>query len=90
MVASNQEKERNRLRLRAWWLTFQSCSFRGHDETPQFKNRGNFLEILKLLAEFNPEIASVVLATMLQKESKCQLFSDLWIMMILYKNGSLT
>ena len=25
------------------------------------KNRGNFVEILKLLAEFNPEIASVVL-----------------------------
>ena len=65
-VASKQEKERNRLRLRASiaavrWLTFQSCSFRGHDETPQSKNRGNFVEILKLLAEFNPEIASVVL-----------------------------
>ena len=65
-VASNQEKERNHLRLRASiaavrWLTFQSCSFRGHDETPQSKNRGNFVEILKLLAEFNPEIASVVL-----------------------------
>ena len=65
-VANNQEKERNRLRLKTSiaavkWLTLQSCSFRGHDETPQSKNRGNFLEILNLLAEFNPEIASVIL-----------------------------
>jgi len=65
-VANNQEKERNRLRLKTSiaavkWLTLQSCSFRGHDETPQSKNKGNFLEILNLLAEFNPEIASVIL-----------------------------
>lgn len=65
-VADNQEKERNCLGLKtsieaAKWLTLQSCSFRGHDETPQSKNRGNFLEILNLLAEFNPEIASVIL-----------------------------
>ncbi|XP_025791867.1 zinc finger MYM-type protein 1-like [Panicum hallii] len=66
VVASDRDKERNRLRLKTSiadvrWLTFQSCSFRGHDETPQSKNRGNFIEMLKLLAEFNPEIASVVL-----------------------------
>jgi hypothetical protein len=65
-VASDRDKERNCLRLKTSiaavrWLAFQSCSFRGHDETPQSKNLGNFIEMLKLLAEFNPEIASVVL-----------------------------
>ncbi|XP_066357925.1 uncharacterized protein [Miscanthus floridulus] len=64
--ATDREKERNRLRLRTSiaavkWLTFQSCAFRGRDETPQSKNRGNFIEMLKLLGEFNPEIASVIL-----------------------------
>jgi len=43
------------------WLSFQACSFRGHDETPQSRNRGNFLQMIKLLAEFNPEVAKVVL-----------------------------
>jgi len=64
--ATEREKERNRLCLRTSiaavkWLTFQSCAFRGRDERPQSKNRGNFIEMLKLLAEFNPEIASVIL-----------------------------
>ena len=39
----------NRLRLKASidsvrWLTSQGCAFRGHDERPNSKNRGNFLE----------------------------------------------
>jgi hypothetical protein len=42
------------------WLTSQSCAFRGHDETPDSMNRGNFLELRNLLAEFNPEIAEVI------------------------------
>ena len=25
------------------WLTFQTCVFRGHDKTPDSKNRENFL-----------------------------------------------
>jgi hypothetical protein len=62
----NTEKQRNRLRLRISiasikWLSFQSCALRGHDETHQSKNRGNFVELIKLIAEFNPEIACVVL-----------------------------
>jgi hypothetical protein len=65
-VASNREKEKNRLRLKTSiasvkWLAFQSCASRSHDETPQSRNKGNFVEIVQLLAEFNPEIASVVL-----------------------------
>jgi hypothetical protein len=65
-VTSDREKERNCLRLRTSIaavkrLSFQSCAFRGHDETPQSRKRGNFVEMVQLLAEFNPEIASVVL-----------------------------
>jgi hypothetical protein len=53
--------ERNRLRLKVSiaavkWLAFQACAFRGHDESAHSKNKGNFLEIVDLLAEFNPEI----------------------------------
>jgi hypothetical protein len=65
-VQSNKDREKAQLRLRTSvatvkWLTFQSCAFRGHDETPQARNRGNFLEMLKLIAEFCPEIAAVIL-----------------------------
>jgi hypothetical protein len=65
-VTSDLVKERNHLRLRTTivvvkWLTSQSCALRGHDEMPKSKNRGNFIELVKLLAEFNPEIANVVL-----------------------------
>ena len=65
-VQNNKEKERDTLQLRTSiavvkWLTFQSCAFRGHDETPKSRNRGNFIELIKLLTEFNPEIAAVVL-----------------------------
>jgi hypothetical protein len=66
IAEKDKEKiERNRLRLKVSiaavkWLTLQACAFRGHDETLQSKNKGNFLEIVDLLAEFNPEIAKVV------------------------------
>jgi hypothetical protein len=40
---------------------FQGCAFRGHDETPDSKNRGNFLEMIKLLASYNDKVANVVL-----------------------------
>lgn len=63
---NKKEVERNHLRLKTSiaavkWLTSQSCAFRGHDETPQSRNKGNFLELLLLLAEFNPDIAQVIL-----------------------------
>ena len=62
----DRDIERNQLRMKVSiavvkWLTSQSCSFRGHDETPESKNRGNFIELLKLLGEFNPEISEVIL-----------------------------
>jgi hypothetical protein len=43
------------------WLTFQGCSFRGHDESPNSLNRGNFLEIVKILALYKKEVDEVVL-----------------------------
>nr|XP_025702624.1 zinc finger MYM-type protein 1-like [Arachis hypogaea] len=63
---SSQQVLSNRLRLKASidtvkWLTFQACAFRGHDESHESQNRGNFLEMLKLLASYNKEVDAVVL-----------------------------
>ena len=43
------------------WLAFQRCPFRGHDETPESKNRGNFLEMIIILASYNDKDEQVVL-----------------------------
>ncbi|XP_058775953.1 uncharacterized protein LOC131650249 [Vicia villosa] len=37
------------------------CAFRGHDESTTSSNQGNFLELIKLLACCNDEVAKVVL-----------------------------
>ncbi|XP_071688547.1 uncharacterized protein [Rutidosis leptorrhynchoides] len=63
---SAEEVLKNRLRLKTSvdivrWLTFQACAFRGRDETSNSKNRGNFIELLKLLASYNDEVSKVVL-----------------------------
>ena len=65
-VQNSEQIQKNRLRLKSSidavrWLTFQACAFRGHDETLESKNRGNFLEMIKLLASYNDEVAKVVL-----------------------------
>ncbi|KAF8394755.1 hypothetical protein HHK36_020972 [Tetracentron sinense] len=57
---------KNRLRLKTSidsirWLAFQACAFRGHDERPKSKNRGNFLEMIKILASYNKSVDEVVL-----------------------------
>ncbi|KAG7988370.1 hypothetical protein I3843_03G184700 [Carya illinoinensis] len=56
----------NRLRVKTSidvvrWLAFQGCAFRGHDETLDSKNRGNFLEMLKLLASYNDKVGKLAL-----------------------------
>ncbi|XP_071714805.1 uncharacterized protein [Rutidosis leptorrhynchoides] len=68
LIVKKNEEERlkNRIRLKASvdvvpWLTFQACAFRGHDETVDSKNRGNFIELLKLLASYDDEVSKVVL-----------------------------
>lgn len=43
------------------WLTFQACAFRGRDEVEESNNRGNVIELIKLLASYNDDVASVVL-----------------------------
>jgi hypothetical protein len=63
---SSSQIMKNRLRLKASidvvrWLTLQACAFRGHDEKDMSNNQGNFLELLKLLASYNDEVAQVVL-----------------------------
>ncbi|KAG6730395.1 hypothetical protein I3842_01G077400 [Carya illinoinensis] len=63
---SSEQILNNRLRVKTSidvvrWLAFQGCAFRGHDETFDSKNRGNFLEILKLLASYNDKVGKLVL-----------------------------
>jgi hypothetical protein len=63
---ATKEVENNRLRVQVAidsirWLTFQACAFRGNDEKVDSKNRGNFIELLKLIATYNDKVASVVL-----------------------------
>jgi len=42
-------------------LLRQGLPFRGHDESEESENRGNFLELVKFAANLNELIASVVL-----------------------------
>ncbi|CAL8162116.1 unnamed protein product [Prunus armeniaca] len=63
---SSQQIADNRLRLKATieavrWLAFQGCSFRGHDEKKNSINRGNFLQMLEILAAYNEKVAGVIL-----------------------------
>jgi hypothetical protein len=63
---STEEIKNNRLRVKtsidvARWLAFQGCLFRGHYETIDSRNRGNFLELIQILASYNERVASVVL-----------------------------
>ncbi|KAM7462726.1 hypothetical protein LguiA_030847 [Lonicera macranthoides] len=63
---SKEVVEKNRLRLKtsfiyARWLAFQACSFRGHDESLDSPNGGNFIELIKHTADHNKKVAEVVL-----------------------------
>jgi 3-oxoacyl-[acyl-carrier-protein] synthase III len=63
---TSKEKLRNRLRLKTSidcvrYLASQGCAFRGHDEGHNSKNRGNFLELIKLVSTYNKDVADVVL-----------------------------
>ncbi|KAL5833527.1 hypothetical protein ACOSQ3_017201 [Xanthoceras sorbifolium] len=65
-TVSLQETLQNRLRLKTSletvkWLAMQGCVFRGHDESINSTNRGNFIEMIKLQARVNQEIAGIVL-----------------------------
>ena len=63
---SSHQVLENRLRLKTSivatkWLAKQACTFRGHDESVNSLNRGNFIELIKFLATVNEEINKVVL-----------------------------
>ncbi|PWA54958.1 hypothetical protein CTI12_AA430160 [Artemisia annua] len=62
---TEQEIMDNRLRLKVTidsttWLTLQTCPLRGDDERPTSINRGNYLELVKLIASYNKDVARVV------------------------------
>ncbi|KAJ1270479.1 hypothetical protein BS78_06G054800 [Paspalum vaginatum] len=58
VINKQKEKDAANERLR---FTTTIDAVRGHDETPQSLNRGNFLEMVKLLACYNKEVKEVVL-----------------------------
>ena len=63
---SEEEIKKNRLRLKTSinavrWLACQNCAFRGHDESINSRNRGNFLELIKYASLYNDEVKKVVL-----------------------------
>ncbi|KAG2667400.1 hypothetical protein I3760_15G113100 [Carya illinoinensis] len=63
---SSEQILNNRLRVKTsinvvQWLAFQGCAFRGHDETRDSKNRGNFLKMLKLFVSYNDKVGKLVL-----------------------------
>jgi hypothetical protein len=43
------------------YLVYQGCAFRGLDEGLDSKNRDNFLGLIKLVSNFNEDVAKVVL-----------------------------
>ncbi|XP_022024195.1 zinc finger MYM-type protein 1-like [Helianthus annuus] len=61
-----KEKREYRLRLSASTLPGKrllngGLAFRGHDESKDSLNQGNFLELLELMGEMNEELANVIL-----------------------------
>jgi len=68
---TDEEVQKNRLRLTTTiesvrWLSLQACAFRGHDESSASNNRGNFLEMIRLMGRLNVDIDDVVLEKALQ------------------------
>ena len=63
---SNQVRSEYRIRLNASvdcvrFLLRQGIAFRGHDESENSSNQGNFLELLRFLADHNQDIKAVTL-----------------------------
>jgi len=62
---SNITKENHLIRLKASikavrYLLHQGLAFRGHDETEESTNMGNFREFVQLLAEENDKVKKAV------------------------------
>ena len=65
------------------WFTFQACAFRGHDESVGSRNRGNFLEMIKLLVSYNKEIDEVVLMSLKMQDTLHPLSKKIFYMSLL-------
>ena len=62
----NQVRSEYRIRLNASvhcvrFLLRQGIAFHGHDESENFSNKGNFLELLKFLVYHNKDIKAITL-----------------------------
>jgi hypothetical protein len=71
---SDQQKMKYRTRLNASvdcirFLLQQGLAFRGHDESKNSSNQGNFCELLQFLAKHNEEIDKVILENAPEKSS---------------------
>ncbi|XP_073035343.1 uncharacterized protein [Primulina eburnea] len=42
------------------FFAMQGCAFKGHDESVDPKNRGNYIELINFLGRMNPEIGSIL------------------------------
>ncbi|XP_020268164.1 zinc finger MYM-type protein 1-like [Asparagus officinalis] len=65
-LQNEAEIKKNRLRVVTTinairWLACQGCALRGHDESLDSANRGNFIELLKYSATLNVQVAEVIL-----------------------------
>nr|XP_027082388.1 zinc finger MYM-type protein 1-like [Coffea arabica] len=63
---NSEQVAKNRLQLQvsidaAKWCAFQAVAFRGHDESLDSNNRGNFIELIKHVSSYNEKVAAVVL-----------------------------
>lgn len=43
------------------WLSLQACALRGHDESPNSRNRGNLNEMIKPMSRLNADSSNNVL-----------------------------
>ncbi|XP_073119827.1 uncharacterized protein [Henckelia pumila] len=64
----SKEIQQNRLLLKVSiesvkFLAMQGCAFRGHDESVESVNRGNYIELMKLLGRINPHVGEIILKT---------------------------
>ncbi|XP_071916164.1 uncharacterized protein [Coffea arabica] len=63
---NSEQVAKNRLQLQVSidatkWCAFQAVAFRGHDESLDSNNRGNFIELIKHVSSYNEKVAAVVL-----------------------------
>jgi hypothetical protein len=49
-----------------WWLNLQACAFISHNESSASNNRGNFMEMIRLIGRLNVNIDDVVLGKALK------------------------